>query len=877
MSVIDQPMQSARTPTSTRLAARAVGLTLLALAAVAWLAILTWAPHPGSPMSVGLGNGDGLPSLGDGSRSFANLAGHGPAAAVAIAMQLLGLAALLLPVAPSAFGVMLFTGLRTDGRSLHPWARLCAWPVSLLASAGVLAALPFVGLPSSGGAPGGIVGQGVFAGLTWLISWLASSYAPPLAAVALLWLGVAALRLSCGLDLMAWPQPASRARVAAWAGWLSAWRRRGGTAPGGVLRASDELHPDARLPSEPELAALAEASREAAGGIGRVGGSADNPIEAVADAHDLPGLAPKLTGDRPPDRTGDLPQDLSQELPEEMSQELSQELPWPGAATDATAFPSPPPPTPQVPSPAPHTATTPAFDGGVTGSMAGGASTPECAPTRDLARLGIAPPPPDAPLDAPPISPPAPTPRSTSPMPEPAGAEAPDTDPDIEAIAGPSGHPPLIMLLDAAPPLQRDPQVARHVLRGEGRILVDALQAFSIDATLRDAHSGPVLTRYVVDLASRVRWQRVAALAGEIGAHAGVEGLRILPGEPPADESSLPDLHRPVAAARAAHILPVRAPETVTVLTLEAPVAAPAKPRLKHLLASRPFKASRSRLLVPLGMASDGEVHVMDLRQHALILAVSDGRNPADDLLRTIVTAVMMRARPADVQLVCVDVRGDRLGVFDGGPHVFAQVSGDARQGLKALNGAVDEIDSRLQVMQGSGALTLPTVNNQIREAAKRGKPLVRRVQVGFDAVTGQPMIEERVLATEVFPEVVIAVAGLEDLLTADAATVTAALEHIGEAGPKAGVHVVAALREADWITRHPSLRDAASLFAVGRMASLRASVGVTGIAGAEHLMSGHDLLAYAPDHPHGLRLQAANVSDAELERVADALAARGA
>ncbi len=131
-----------------RLAAQLAGIVAIGLAAAGWLSLLSW-------------------SIGDPSLNHAtgelprNWLGAWGASAADIAMQTIGLAAIVLFVPLAAWGWQ----LRANLIPTLPWWRLLAWPCAALAAAAGLSALP---VPSGWPLPnglGGIMGDVLISGL----------------------------------------------------------------------------------------------------------------------------------------------------------------------------------------------------------------------------------------------------------------------------------------------------------------------------------------------------------------------------------------------------------------------------------------------------------------------------------------------------------------------------------------------------------------------------------------------------------------------------------------------------------------------------------------------------------------------------------------
>jgi S-DNA-T family DNA segregation ATPase FtsK/SpoIIIE len=164
-----------------RLMLGSYGLLIVTVACAAWASLATWSVHD--------------PSLNNATRAAPrNLLGGWGAVVADLAMQSLGLAAIILFLPLAAWGWHLFFHTTPNRRRL----RLLAWPASVILLAGALSALP---QPKSWPLPnglGGIFGDFFIAGAHVIGPFLPQAAVSFVAGLAFLVLGTMLLLFACG-------------------------------------------------------------------------------------------------------------------------------------------------------------------------------------------------------------------------------------------------------------------------------------------------------------------------------------------------------------------------------------------------------------------------------------------------------------------------------------------------------------------------------------------------------------------------------------------------------------------------------------------------------------------------------------------------------
>jgi S-DNA-T family DNA segregation ATPase FtsK/SpoIIIE len=146
---------------------------------------------------------------------------------------------------------------------------------------------------------------------------------------------------------------------------------------------------------------------------------------------------------------------------------------------------------------------------------------------------------------------------------------------------------------------------------------------------------------------------------------------------------------------------------------------------------------------------------------------------------------------------------------------------------------------------------------------------LGRKVQIGYDPMTGQPQYEEESLAYEPMPQIVVIVDELADLMMTAGKEVEFLIQRLAQKARAAGIHLIMATQRpsVDVITGviKANLPTRISFHVTSKIDSRT----ILGEQGAEQLLGKGDMLYMASGR--GLtRIHGPFVSDDEVRRVAD-------
>ncbi|WP_114417771.1 DNA translocase FtsK [Marinospirillum perlucidum] len=420
---------------------------------------------------------------------------------------------------------------------------------------------------------------------------------------------------------------------------------------------------------------------------------------------------------------------------------------------------------------------------------------------------------------------------------EPRLVTARDLQPTRPASQAPvEGEKPGLGLLDARQPQQAGFTADELVDLGE--LLQQRLIEFGVKAEVVDAHPGPVITRFELELAAGVKSSKVANLALDL--------------------------------ARALKVPSVRVVEVISgksTIGIELPNAKRALIRLTEVLDHEVFTQDKHPLPLALGQDIAGNPVVANLTKMPHLLVAGTTGSGKSVGVNAMILSLLLQRTPEELRLIMIDPKMLELSVYEGIPHLLAPVVTDMKEAANALRWCVAEMEKRYQLMAALGVRNISGFNAKLQEAERAGN----RVQDPLaDPELGEPG------HLEPLPYIVVVIDEFADMMMLVGKKVEELIARLAQKARAAGIHLILA-------TQRPSVDVITGLIKANiptrvayQVSSKIDSRTILDQGGAEQLLGNGDLLFLPTGAPQPERVHGAFVDDDEVHRVVEDWKQRG-
>ena len=404
----------------------------------------------------------------------------------------------------------------------------------------------------------------------------------------------------------------------------------------------------------------------------------------------------------------------------------------------------------------------------------------------------------------------APAPLRQEPLPFADGrGEGPYKLPDLDLLArGP----------ESSPNLDRD------ALIRNSQILEKKLADFAVLGRVVKVHPGPVITMYEFEPAPGVKVSRIVNLSDDLALALRAISVRI------------------VAPIPGKNVVGIEVPNVERDVVV-----------IRDVIAHACFQETDSRIPIALGKDIFGNPVTTDLAAMPHLLVAGATGTGKSVFLNALLCSILMRATPDDVKLLLVDPKMLEFSLYQGIPHLIAEVVTNPKRAAAALLGVVNKMDERYHLMAKRGVRNIEQYNKAIAK----------------DLATHRPKPDDEIVPKKL-PYIVVVIDELADLMIVAARDVEESLMRLAQMARAAGIHLVLA-------TQRPSVDVLTGIIKANfpsrisfQVSSRTDSRTVLDANGAERLLGMGDLLYVPPGSSKLERIHGPYISEKEVEAVTE-------
>lgn len=264
---------------------------------------------------------------------------------------------------------------------------------------------------------------------------------------------------------------------------------------------------------------------------------------------------------------------------------------------------------------------------------------------------------------------------------------------------------------------------------------------------------------------------------------------------------------------------------------------------LREIIETPAFENFKGPLPFALGKTLSGQNIIGDISKMPHVLIAGATGSGKSVCINSIIISLLYKASPEDLRFIMIDPKMVELNQYNAIPHLLIPVVTDPKKASYALNWGIKEMTDRYQLFKENG---------------------VRDIDGYNELMDGQ--------GGEKLPRIVIVVDELADLMMTSPKECENAICRIAQLARACGIHLIIA-------TQRPSVDVITGLIKANIPSRIAFSVAsntdsrtILDMAGAEKLLGKGDMLYYPVGKSKPLRVQCTFVSDAEINRVINAV-----
>ena len=345
----------------------------------------------------------------------------------------------------------------------------------------------------------------------------------------------------------------------------------------------------------------------------------------------------------------------------------------------------------------------------------------------------------------------------------------------------------------------------------KAELIQQTLNSFGVNVDMEEVNIGPTVTQYTLRPASGVKLSKITELEHNLALSLAAQSLRV--------EAPIPGK---------------------SAVGIEVPNEKSAIVRMREILQSKEWRASKGSLSFILGRGVAGGAEIADLSKMPHLLVAGATGSGKSVMINAFLMSLLYRNSPADLKLILVDPKQVELSLYRDIPHLLSPVITDPEKTISALKWAVAEMERRYSVFAELGKRNIGEYNSSQTD--------------------------------EHMPYIVIVIDEMADLMMLAAQDVESLIVRLAQKSRATGIHLVLA-------TQRPSVNVITGLIKANVPARISFSTvsqvdsrTIIDQAGAEKLLGNGDMLYLAPEFMKPRRAQGVFVTEKEVREVTDFL-----
>ena len=388
--------------------------------------------------------------------------------------------------------------------------------------------------------------------------------------------------------------------------------------------------------------------------------------------------------------------------------------------------------------------------------------------------------------------------------------------------------------------LQAPPMLNRNAFRGPYKVPTDILGEYENDQY------------WLIDEQTKHDAQKLKATLDEFGISAQVIGIKkgpvvtmfeLLPA-PGVRLSKIVGLQDNIALSLAASSVRIVAPiPGKAAVGIEVPNKKRSIVSFREILEQNLPEFEKMAIPVILGKDILGKSQIIDIARTPHLLIAGATGSGKSVCVNSLILSILYKRSPRQVKLLLIDPKVVELKLYNDIPHLLTPVITEPKKAIQALQYCIAEMERRYSLLDSMG---------------------VRDI-IGYNA-----RIEERHIATEKLPYIVVIIDEFADLMATSGKELENDVARLTAKSRAAGIHLVLA-------TQRPSVNVITGLIKANipsRIAFMVTSRTDSNIiidsVGAEKLLGKGDMLYASAVDPYPVRIQGTFETDQDVEKVVD-------